>query len=84
MSHDVVCPPNSGPTFLPVGAAAAKATHLLHTIARLPGLIRSWRERMYYRGELMRLLKDGPELIDDIGLTMRQVEAEITKPFWQA
>ena len=29
------------------------------------------------------MLKDNPELIDDIGLTIRQVEAEIAKPFWQ-
>ena len=27
--------------------------------------------------------KDNPDLIDDIGLTKRQVEAEIAKPFWQ-
>ena len=27
--------------------------------------------------------KDNPHLIDDIGLTRRQVEAEIAKPFWQ-
>ena len=28
--------------------------------------------------------KANPHLIDDIGLTRRQVEAEIAKPFWQA
>jgi uncharacterized protein YjiS (DUF1127 family) len=28
-------------------------------------------------------LKNNPELIDDIGLTKRQIEAEIAKPFWQ-
>ncbi|EHK54991.1 hypothetical protein MAXJ12_22541 [Mesorhizobium alhagi CCNWXJ12-2] len=27
--------------------------------------------------------KDNPHLIDDIGLTKRQVEAEIAKRFWQ-
>jgi hypothetical protein len=27
--------------------------------------------------------KANPHLIDDIGLTRRQVEAEIAKPFWQ-
>jgi uncharacterized protein YjiS (DUF1127 family) len=48
------------------------------------GLVAVWRERRYYRRELKRLAKDGPQLIDDIGLTMRIVEAEIQKPFWQA
>jgi len=47
-------------------------------------LVAVWRERGYYRRELTRLAKDGPQLIDDIGLTMRAVEAEIEKPFWQA
>jgi hypothetical protein len=32
---------------------------------------------------LRRLLRDKPELIDDIGLTVEQAEQEITKPFWR-
>jgi len=30
------------------------------------------------------MAKDNPHLIDDIGLTKRQVEAETAKRFWQA
>ena len=44
---------------------------------------RTWRERIRYRWDLAQLAKDNPYLIDDIGLTERQVEAEIAKPFWQ-
>ena len=44
---------------------------------------RSWRERIRFRWELERMSKDNPHLIDDIGLTKRQVEAELAKPFWR-
>jgi uncharacterized protein YjiS (DUF1127 family) len=49
----------------------------------LRDLVARWRQRTYFRKELMRLAQDGPHMIDDIGLTMREVEAEIEKPFWQ-
>jgi uncharacterized protein YjiS (DUF1127 family) len=51
--------------------------------AGLRSIIATWRERMRFRRELAQKLKDTPHLIDDIGLTSRQVEAEIAKPFWQ-
>lgn len=44
---------------------------------------RSWRERIRFRWELAQMAKDNPHLIDDIGLTDRQLEAELAKPFWQ-
>ena len=47
------------------------------------GIIGAWRERIRFRWELAQLLKGEPHFIDDIGLTKRQVEAEIVKPFWQ-
>ncbi|TPM05311.1 hypothetical protein FJ960_12840 [Mesorhizobium sp. B2-3-11] len=50
----------------------------------LRGLVAVWRERMYYREELKRLAEDGTQRIDDIGLTLAAVEAELQKPFWQA
>ena len=56
----------------------------LSRLKDLRGLFAVWRERIYYRRELKRLAKDVPELIDDVGLTMSIVEAEIQKPFWQA
>lgn len=53
------------------------------TRARLRNIIRIWRERVRFRWDLARLARDCPELIDDIGLTMKQVEAEVAKPFWR-
>jgi uncharacterized protein YjiS (DUF1127 family) len=44
----------------------------------------TWRKRFRFRRHLERLSKDGPQLIEDIGLTMDEVEAELQKPFWQA
>jgi len=52
--------------------------------ATLRSAIAAWRERRRFRWELEQMSKDNPHLIDDIGLTRRQVEAEIAKPFWQA
>ena len=50
----------------------------------LRSIIAAWSERMRVRWELEQMSKDGSHLIDDIGLTRRQVETEIAKPFWQA
>ncbi|MFC3324844.1 DUF1127 domain-containing protein [Mesorhizobium cantuariense] len=44
---------------------------------------RTWRERIRFRWQLRQMSKDNPHLIDDIGLTIQQVEGEIAKPFWQ-
>lgn len=51
--------------------------------ATLRGLVATWRWRMRFRRELAQKAKHDPHLIDDIGLTRRQVEAEIAKPVWQ-
>ncbi|MCZ8546214.1 DUF1127 domain-containing protein [Mesorhizobium qingshengii] len=68
----------------PVGLADVPVRHL----ATLRSIIatlreRTWRERIRFRWELEQMSKDNPHLIDDIGMTRRQVEAEIAKPFWQ-
>jgi uncharacterized protein YjiS (DUF1127 family) len=47
-------------------------------------MIAIWSERTRVRWDLERMSKDNPHLIADIGLTQRQVEAEIAKPFWRA
>jgi uncharacterized protein YjiS (DUF1127 family) len=47
------------------------------------GLVRTWRKRIRFRRHLARLSQDGPALVEDIGLTMKQVEAELRKPFWR-
>ncbi|MER9949316.1 DUF1127 domain-containing protein [Mesorhizobium sp. M0047] len=44
---------------------------------------RSWRERIRFRWQLRQMSNDNPHLIDDIGLTKREVEEEIAKPFWR-
>ncbi len=46
-------------------------------------MIAARRGRARFRWELKRMAKDNRHLIDDIGMTRRQVEAEIAKPFWQ-
>ncbi|TPI44685.1 hypothetical protein FJ417_32925 [Mesorhizobium sp. B3-1-7] len=53
-------------------------------LARLIALRGLWRERIYYREELKRLAEDGPQRVDDVGLTLAAVEAELQKPFWEA
>ncbi|MBZ9810759.1 DUF1127 domain-containing protein [Mesorhizobium sp. BR1-1-9] len=69
---------------MPEGLAEALRRHL----TTLRSIVeswhdRSWRERIRFRWELERMSKDNPHLIDDIGLTKRQVEAELAKPFWR-
>lgn len=53
------------------------------SLAALRSILATWEERICFRRELQQKLKDDPHLIDDIGLTRRQAEAEIAKPFWQ-
>jgi uncharacterized protein YjiS (DUF1127 family) len=61
----------------PAGLAA------LRSLRGLPGLVAAWRERIRLRRALARMAKANPYLIDDIGLTRREAEAEIAKPFWE-
>jgi uncharacterized protein YjiS (DUF1127 family) len=70
---------NTIPSIRPVEAA-----RLLYRLATLRGIMITWGERKRLRCELEQMLKADPHLINDIGLTRRQVEAEIAKPFWQA
>ena len=46
-------------------------------------LIAIWRWRTRFRWELEQRSRDDPRLIDDAGLTRRQIETEIAKPFWK-
>ncbi|NUS68398.1 MAG: DUF1127 domain-containing protein [Ensifer adhaerens] len=46
-------------------------------------MVAARRERNQFHLELERKLKGDPHLIDDIGLTQRQVEEELARPFWQ-
>ena len=67
---------------LPWGSAEMSRRH--HRLTTLRSIIAIWEERKRLRWELEQMSKANPHLIDDIGLTRRQVEAEIAKPFWQA
>ncbi|PDQ17183.1 hypothetical protein CN311_31380 [Mesorhizobium sanjuanii] len=64
----------------PVELAAVSRPRL----TTLRNIIATWREQTRFRWDLKRISEDNPHLIDDIGLTKRQVEEEIAKlPFWQ-
>ncbi|WP_348628295.1 DUF1127 domain-containing protein, partial [Mesorhizobium sp. M4A.F.Ca.ET.050.02.1.1] len=54
------------------------------SLTSLRGTIAAWRRQARFRWDLKRISETNPHLIDDIGLTRRQVEEEIAKlPFWQ-
>jgi uncharacterized protein YjiS (DUF1127 family) len=66
------------------------ATPTMHTgrsrysLSALRSLIAERRKQARFRFDLKRMAADNPHLIDDIGLTKEEVEAEIAKlPFWQ-
>jgi uncharacterized protein YjiS (DUF1127 family) len=65
----------------PVGPAEVSRRH--YSLATLRSIIATWRWRIRFRWELEQMSKANPHLIDDIGMTRRQVEAEIAKRFWQ-
>jgi uncharacterized protein YjiS (DUF1127 family) len=54
------------------------------TLSTPRNMLATWRWRRRFRWELEDRLRADPHLIDDIGLTRQQVEAEIAKPFWRA
>ena len=43
-----------------------------------------WQSRRRYRQDLARLLRVGPHMIADVGLTLEDARHEAAKPFWQA
>jgi uncharacterized protein YjiS (DUF1127 family) len=65
----------------PLGPAEVSRRH--YSLATLRSIIATWRERIRLRAKLEQMSKANPHLIEDIGLTRRQVEAEIAKRFWQ-
>jgi uncharacterized protein YjiS (DUF1127 family) len=64
--------------------APAEVSRRHNRPATLRSIIAAWEERKRVRWELEQMSRDNPHLLQDIGLTRRQVEAEIAKPFWQA
>lgn len=64
-------------------AAPTELPRRRYGVSALRALIATWSERIRVRRKLEQLAKDNPHLIDDIGLTRRQVEDEVTRRFWQ-
>lgn len=64
-----------------VKLAALSRRH--YSLATLRSIVATWRWRRRFRRELELKSLASPHLLDDIGVTKRQVEAEIAKPFWQ-
>ncbi|WP_214470399.1 DUF1127 domain-containing protein [Mesorhizobium sp. dw_380] len=61
-----------------------QASRRRYSLAALLNTIAARRERARFRWQLKQMAQANPHLIDDIGLTERQVEEEIAKlPFWQ-
>ncbi len=60
-----------------------EGAHRHNKLATLRSIIAAWRERKRFRASLAQMSEANPHLIDDIGLTIRQAEEEIAKPFWQ-
>lgn len=80
--NDTLCPVQRPAARPPVSTTELSGP--LHALATLRDRIAAWRERAHFRWELKRIARDNPHLIDDIGLTRRQVEDEIARlPFWQ-
>ncbi|WP_156528634.1 DUF1127 domain-containing protein [Sinorhizobium glycinis] len=46
-------------------------------------LLMAWDERLRFRAQLARMAEHTPELLNDVGLSQAQVDAEISKPFWR-
>jgi uncharacterized protein YjiS (DUF1127 family) len=53
-------------------------------VAGLGVIWAEWQIRRRYRKDLKRLLRVGPYMIEDVGLTLEEVKREIEKPLWQA
>ncbi|WP_331376797.1 DUF1127 domain-containing protein [Sinorhizobium chiapasense] len=68
-------------TGTPVGPAEVSRRH--YSLATLRSTIATWDKRMRFRWDLEQKSRANPHLIDDIGLTRDEVEAEIAKPFWR-
>jgi uncharacterized protein YjiS (DUF1127 family) len=78
----VAAPSQISPPYpLPVVAAASR--WLLWRLAEGRTLLGLWRQRCRYRRDLLRLMRSGPHLVEDIGLLYKHAEREVAKPFWR-
>ena len=66
------------------GMCVGQTSRRRYSLASLRNTIVTWRQQTRFRWDLKRISEVNPHLIDDIGLTERQVKEEIAKlPFWQ-
>jgi uncharacterized protein YjiS (DUF1127 family) len=61
-------------------AARSQGRAILRPLRRL---LARWRARDRFHSELEQKLRGDPHLIDDVGLSRRQVQEELDRPFWQ-
>ena len=56
------------------------------TLLRMPAVntLKVWRGRLRHREALFLLSRKGVHILEDVGLSAAQVEAELRKPFWRA
>ncbi|HEV7310662.1 hypothetical protein [Ensifer sp.] len=61
------------------------ARHIADSVGRHDPfrLFAIWDDRLRFREQLLRIARQNPELLDDVGLTRAQIDAETSKPFWQ-
>jgi uncharacterized protein YjiS (DUF1127 family) len=52
-------------------------------LAEIGAVFGAWRRRYRYRRELERVMRSGPHLIADVGLSRAHAEREVAKPFWR-
>lgn len=61
----------------------ALATRPMPHLPQARAILKQWRRRRDDRNELRRLLRIGPHMIADIGLTCEAARRETEKPFWR-
>lgn len=69
-----------------LAASQGRSLELAGTPRRPKGLlalVSAWRGRVRLRRELEEKLRAAPHLMADMGVTEREAEAEIAKPFWR-
>jgi uncharacterized protein YjiS (DUF1127 family) len=82
--NDTPAPASHQRTWPGAPARPAEVSRRPFSLRTLRSIIAAWEERKRIRRELEQMSRDNPHLLQDIGLTRRQVEAEIAKPFWRA
>ncbi|MDF3868280.1 hypothetical protein P3W53_27720 [Pseudomonas denitrificans (nom. rej.)] len=60
-----------------------EASRRSFSLPSLLQLLALWQTRARVRSQLACMARANPHLIEDIGLTRRQVAQEIAKPFWR-